>query len=130
MVCFRRRYRKPLAALVTACWLFALAVSVVHACGLDADFGQAPQPAAMTMSGQGDADDNTSPGCARFCADDFPLLAKVKLVQDQSGTQPLLISLLSVAPMPTSQATVASLSRSPDPPPVVALNTRFIRLAL
>jgi hypothetical protein len=110
--------------------LFALAVSVIHACGLDADFGEVPRAEAMTMSGQDGADDSTPPGCDQFCADNFPLLAKLKLVQDQSGAQPLLISLSSVAPMPTSEATVASLSRSPDPPPVVAVNIRFLRLAL
>jgi hypothetical protein len=130
MVCFRRRYRKPIAAVVTACWLFALAASVVHACGLDANLGQASLAQTMNMSGPGGDDDTAPPGCDQFCADDFPLLAKLKLVQDQSGTQPLLISLSSVEPMPTSEATVASLSRSPDPPPVVAVNIRFLRLAL
>jgi len=129
MLYFRRRYRKPLAAVAMACWMFALAVSVIHACGLDADLGQAPRAEAMTMNGQGDTG-STSSGCDQFCADDFPLLAKLKLVQDQASAQPLLVSLPSVAPMPTSQATVAFLSRSPDPPPVVAVNTRFIRLAL
>lgn len=130
MFCLRRRYRKPIAAFVAACWVFALAASVVHACGLDEDLGYANQAEAMSMAGGGKAHDCAQPGCREFCANDVSVVAKLKLVQDQASAQPLLISLPSVQPTPTSEATVGSLSRSPDPPPLVAVNIHFVRLAL
>src|SRR5215468_10696575 len=91
-----RRQRKPFAAVVMACWLFALFVSVAHACGFDADQSDATR--AMTMSSNGGSTENAPPGCDRFCADDLPVLAKIKSVQDQSSAQVLFISPLSVAP--------------------------------
>ena len=130
MIYLRPRYRKPLSAVIAACWLFALVVSVVHACGLDADLGYASQAMAMTMSGPGGADDGAPPGCAQFCAENLPLVAKLKLVQDQPSAQPMLNSSLAVEPLLTVVTPVASLLRSTDPPPAIAVYTRFVRLAL
>lgn len=128
MTCFHRRQRKTLAAMVVACWLFTLFVGVAHACGLDGDLGHTSPIEAMTKNGH--ADDGTPPACNQFCANDLPILAKIKLVQDQSSAQSLIISLLAVEPIITSGFPVASLFPSPDPPPGIAVNTHFVRLAL
>jgi hypothetical protein len=125
-----RRQRKPFTAVVMACWLFALFVSVAHACGFDADQSDATR--AMTMSSNGGGTENAPPGCDKFCADDLPVLAKIKSVQYQSSAQVLFISPLSVAPARVANSRAAMPLRSAHPPaPVVAsLNIRFVRLAL
>ena len=129
MSCIRARHRRPLAAAALACWLFALGVSIAHACGLDAYLGDANESQSMAMSGQG-GDESSTRGCQRFCADDVPLLAKIKLVQDQASAQPLLVSLRSIEPLVTSAAPTVSPWRAPQPPPGIAVSIRFVRLAL
>ena len=129
MSCIRARHRRPLAAAALACWLFALGVSIAHACGLDAYLGDANEIQSMAMSGQG-GDESSPPGCPRFCADDVPVLAKIKLVQDQAGAQPLLVSLDSIQPPVTAVPPPVSRSRAPQPPPGIAVTIRFVRLAL
>lgn len=123
-----RRQRKPFAAVVVACWLSALFVSVAHACSFDPDQSDATR--AMTMSSDGGGTDNAPPGCDKFCADDLPVLAKVKAVQDQSSAQALLISPLSVAPALVGNSRAATPLRSARPPATVSLNIRFVRLVL
>ena len=123
-----RRQRKPFTAVVMACWLFALFVSVAHACGFDADQSDATR--AMTMSSNGGGTENAPPGCDKFCADDLPVLAKIKSVQDQSSAQALLIFPLSVAPALVGNSRAAIPLRSAHPPEAVSLNIRFVRLAL
>jgi hypothetical protein len=68
MAYFRRRQQQRLAAMVMACWLFALLVSVAHACGFDASPSEMTHAEAMTVSGHGDADESTPSGCQQFCA--------------------------------------------------------------
>ena len=111
------------------CWLFALGVSIAHACGLDAYLSDANKVDAMAMSGQGDGDE-TPPGCQRFCADDVPVLPKIKLVQDQASAQPLLISLRSIEPLVAGAPPTIFPWRAPQPPPGIAASIRFVRLAL
>lgn len=130
MMHFHRRQRKPLAAMVIGCWLFALFVSVANACGFNADLAQTARAEAMAMSGQPDTDESGSPACKQFCADDLPVLAKIKLVQDQASAQALPVSPLSVAPVLAGGLNAVPPLRSRQPPPGIALNIRFVRLAL
>ena len=127
---FGKRRRKAFTPFILAFWLFAIYVSVVHACGLDENIGDASQGMAATMSSHDGSDDGASPACEKFCSDDFPVLAKVKAVQDPPTGQPLLVSALVGDSFRIAAAPVPSLLTSPDPPPGIAVNIRFVRLAL
>jgi len=128
---FSRRRRKWVAPLTLALWSFALFVGIVHACGLDQDLGH-QAPSRMMDVGIPDTshNDGTSPACEKFCADDFPLLAKVKAVQDPPTGQVLLgPGMVGESSRPIIPQ-VSSLFSSPRPPPGIDINTRFVRLAL
>src|SRR5829696_4421136 len=91
MALLRQHRRKVVATVTLGCWLFALFVGVVHACGLD---GTLSHPQASITASIADAvqgDDHVVPGCERFCADDVPVLAKVQSTNDQPSVQPLLL---------------------------------------
>ena len=126
---FRQRQRKTLAAIVVGYWLFAFFVGVAHACGIDEVLGESHALAVTVTDSQG-RDDDAAPGCHQFCADDLPMLAKLKTVQDAPTVQAFLVQALWVEPLLTGAAPIASLPHSPDPPPGIDINIRFVRLAL
>jgi hypothetical protein len=130
MVVFRKRRRKFITPFILGLWLFAIFVSVAHACGLDEDLEHAGLNVTANVSGHDGSDDGGSPSCDKFCADDFPLLAKLKVVQDPPTGQALLVPTLVGEPFQTAAAPVPSLLPSLDPPPGIAVNIRFVRLAL
>ena len=125
-----RRKRTGLAALCFAVWFFSFAVGAAHACGvLPVDHEHAAVSFALRASAE-PTDSNGDAACVKFCADDVPLVAKLTAVQDQPSGQALLLPALLSKPLLTGVAPVASLSHRPRPPPGIALNTRFVRLAL
>jgi len=71
-------------------WLFALLVSVAHACGLDEALAYADPSVAGQIGGH-DGSDAGSPACKEFCSDDSPLLAKLKTVQDPPTGQAVIV---------------------------------------
>jgi hypothetical protein len=129
-VVFCKRQRKALAPLVLALWLFALFVSVAHACGLDEHLSQMGQSEAAKVGGHDGSDDSASPTCDKFCSDDLPLLAKLKAVQDPPTGQALMGPPFVGELFQTPAAAVPSLLPSPGPPPGIAVYIRFVRLAL
>jgi hypothetical protein len=128
MALLSARQRKVLTSVTLGCWLFAFFVGVVHACGLDEDLGRSQRVVAASIDNQGD--DDARLGCERFCADNLPVLAKLQSVQDQPGGQTLLLLPFSDEPLLAGMASTPSLLHRPHPPPGIALNTRFVRLAL
>ena len=130
MVVFCKRQRRAMAPLVLAFWLFALFVSVAHACGLDDQLSHVGQSEAAKVAGHDTSDDGVSPACDKFCSDDLPVLAKLKAVQDPPTGQVLMGPPIVGESFQTTVAAVASLLLSPDPPPGIAVYIRFVRLAL
>jgi|SRR6266487_3201867 len=127
---FCKRRRKVIAPVVLALWSFAIFVSVAHACGLDERLGQAGGNNTVNAMANHGSDDGAVPNCDQFCADDIPLLAKLKAVQDSPTAQAMLVPALVGEVFQLIAAPVASLLPSPDPPRGIALHIRFIRLAL
>jgi hypothetical protein len=129
MALFNAHHRKALTSVALGCWLFAFFAGVVHACGLDGRPGHSQRVAAASIDGQCQGDDDAHPGCEQFCADNLPVLAK-QSVQDQPGGQALLVLPFVDKPLLARMASVPSPLHRPHPPPGIALNTRFVRLAL
>jgi len=130
MVIFCRRRRKAIAPWILAFWLFAIFVSVAHACGLDLDLEQVGGSVVAKVDVHDGSDDGVSRACEKFCSDDVPVPAKVKAVQDPPTVQSLLVPTLVGESFQIATAPVPSLLSSPDPPPGIAVNIRFVRLAL
>ena len=130
MVVFCKRQRNAIAPLVLAFWLFALFLSVAHACGLDEHLGHVGQSEAAKVGGHDRSDDGASPACDKFCSDDLAVLAKLKAVQDPPTGQALMGPPFVGESLQTTVAAVPSLLPSPDPPPGIAFYIRFVRLAL
>jgi hypothetical protein len=129
MSIFSRSRRKSTTPFVLALWLFALAASIAHACGLDEAFAQAGWGEHASVGRQAPGH-GALPACDRFCSDDIPLLKSLKAVEDS----PAGVAL--PAPASASSASVVAHPRTievrsgSDPPPDLAINTRFVRLAL
>src|SRR6266567_4540036 len=94
MVVFCKRQRKFITPFILALWLFAIVVSVAHACGLDENFGHADLNTSVNVSGHDGLHNGTCSSCDRFCANDFPVLAKLKAVQDPPTGQALLVPVV------------------------------------
>lgn len=128
---FNKSRRRAIAPFVLGLWILALATSMAHACGLADQFEHivvaSPVSAAAAHQAPGD---ETLPACDRFCADDMPLLSKLKSVEDSPAASavpvPALASSVWLPAPPRSSSAIAG----PDPPPGIAVNTRFVRLAL
>jgi len=129
MAVFGKRRRKDIAPFILAFWLFSLFVSVAHACGLDDNFDHNAPTEAAKIGGHG-LDEGASPGCEKFCSDDLPLLAKLRAVQDSPTGEVLTLAPFAANPFQVAVAPARSLLTSPDPPPGIAVNIRFVRLAL
>ena len=112
---FRHRRRRTLSTIVLACWLFAFFVGVAQACAMDRELGHAHGRAGAATVHQGQ-DGDAPPGCRQFCADDLPVLAKLKAVQDPPNEEPVLVTALLGAPRLADVTRVVSLLDSPDPP--------------
>lgn len=126
---FRRSSRKAIAPLVLALWIFALMASIAHGCGLDEVLRHSDARPPVTL-GHDDQRSDDCPACDQFCADDTPLQGKLKLVEDPSNSAALLVLTWSCfAPLVNGHL---HESRRPaaDLPPVIAINTRYVRLAL
>src|SRR6266581_2762812 len=91
MVVFGKRQRKAVTPFILALWLFAIFVSVAHACGLDEDRGSAARSEAASVGGHGGSGDGASHACEKFCSDDVPVLAKLKAVQDPPTGQAVMV---------------------------------------
>jgi hypothetical protein len=130
MVIFCKRRRKAIAPFVLAFWLFAIFVSVAHACGLDENLGQVGGSEVAKLGGHDGSNDGSLPSCDKFCAGDFPVLAKLKAVQDPPTGQALMAPAIAGESFQIAATPVPSLLPSPDPPPGIAVNIRFVRLAL
>ena len=124
-----RSRRKAMTPFVLALWLFALAASIAHACGLDDALGRASLGEQVSVGHQAPGD-GASPACDKFCADDTPLLKTLKAVEDSPAGVALLVPASeSGAPVVAYPRTIEVRSGS-NPPPDLAINTRFVRLAL
>ena len=130
MVVFCKRRQKAIAPLVLAFWLFAIFVSVAHACGLDDDLGHAGRSEAAKVGGHDGSGDGAFPACDKFCSEDLRVLGKLKAVQDPPAGQALHVPTLVGESFHTATAPVPLLLLSPDPPPGIDVNIRFVRLAL
>lgn len=130
MARFNAHQRKILTSVTLGCWVFALFVGVVHACGLDEALGHSQQMVSASIDSHGQGDDDAGTGCERFCADNLPVLAKLQMVQDQPGGQALISPLRVGEPLFARMTAATSRLDRPHPPPGIALNIRFVRLAL
>jgi hypothetical protein len=126
---FCKRQRKTIAPFILAFWLFALFVSIAHACGLDEHLSHVGQSEAAMVGGH-DGSDGAFPACDKFCSDDLPVLAKLKAVQDPPTGHALMEPPFVGESFQTAVAAVPSLLPSPEPPPGIAVYIRFVRLAL
>ena len=127
---FSKRRRKVIAPFILVFWLFAIFVSVAHACGLDDDLGHAGRTEAAEVGGHVGTEDGAFPACDKFCSDDLAVLAKLKAVQDPPTGQAFAVPHFVGGSFQTTIALVPALLPSPDPPPGIAVNIRFVRLAL
>lgn len=127
---FCKRRRKAIAPLVLTLWLFAIFVSIAHACGLDEGFAYGAQHQAVNVAGHDTSNDGAPPACAKFCSDDLPILAKIKAVQDPPTGQALMVPPFVGESFQTTVAPLPPLLPLSHPPPSIAVNTRFVRLAL
>ena len=131
MAVFNKSRRKAIAPVVLGVWIFALMTSIAHACGLLDQLErvgiQNPIPAVAAHESPGD---ETLPACDKFCADDIPLLTKLKAVEDSPTGSALVIAAPIAPAIWLASAESTSVVHGPDPPPAIAVNTRFVRLAL
>jgi len=130
MVFLSKRRRKGFTPFVMALWLFAIFVSVAHACGLQDSFRQSNPSEGVVCAGAASAHGETSPNCDKFCADALPLLTKLGAVQDPSMGDVVLTASVTRESFHACAAPILLPSPSPGPPPGIAVNTRFVRLAL
>lgn len=125
---FCKRRRKLVAPFVLVLWLVGLAVSVAHACGLDDYLLVTDYVPTTATVGHGHPCHGTSSACEKFCAEDLPLTAKLKAVQDFPAGEPLVPPVIGAR-----SAQLPRLSwRAPacGPPPSIPLSIRLVRLAL
>lgn len=127
---FNAHQRKVVASVALGCWLFAFLVGVVYACGPDEALGYSQQVVMASSENQAEGDEDAVPGCERFCSENMPVLAKLQAVQDQPEGQTLLFARFSGGSLLPPIASTPSTVHRLYPPPGIALNTRFVRLAL
>ena len=130
VVIFGKRRRKAITPLILAFWLFAIFVGVAHACGLAESLSHANRSEAAMVGGHHDSDGGAPSACGKFCRDDLPVLAKLKAVQDPPAGQALIVAPFVGESFQATVPPIPSLLLSPDPPPGIAVNIRFVRLAL
>jgi hypothetical protein len=127
---FRKRWQRFVAPFILASWLFAVFASVAQACGLDEDLASLVRGEAAQINGHGQSHDDPCPACDKFCADDLAVLAKIKAAEGPPTGQAILSPGAAGETFPISAAPVSSTVPPPAPPPGIAINVRFVRLAL
>ena len=127
---FSRTRRRSTTPFVLALWLFALAASIAHACGLGESFHQPSVIQPASVAAHQDPRDGALPPCDQFCADDTALLMKLKAVEDSPTGTVLLASVPGFDALLVASTRTSEPLPGPDPPPGIAINTRFVRLAL
>jgi hypothetical protein len=127
---FSKRRRKYIAPLTLVLWLFAVFVSIADACGLDRLIAGQGSPHATVGTATTTTDDPTAPACEQFCADDSPVQAKIKALQDPPSGQALLALAFTGPSLQTSVGSSATRPPCPDPPPGIEATILFLRLAL
>ena len=131
MAIFNKSRRRVIAPVVLGVWIFALMTSIAHTCGLlhQLEHVAVENPVAA-VAGHESRGGETLPACEKFCADDIPLLSKLKSVEDSpaASSVPLLVAFGSSVHLPAPAPSLPAVA-GPDPP-VIAINTRFVRLAL
>ena len=130
MVIFGKRRQKVIAPFVLAFWLFAIFVSVAHACGIDDALGHSGWSEAAKMGGHDEPHKGALPACDKFCSDDLAVLAKLKAVQDPPAGPAIHVTTLVGESFHAATASVRLVLLSPDPPPGINVNIHFVRLAL
>lgn len=133
MTRYRRFRRNVLTSVALGSWLFAVLVSAAHACGigdLHGGHGSLVPPRAAQSHANGAERPAALSACLPFCAEVAPAVASRACHApqvDQPATVATSPSYLGLAPR---IATAAAVLDRPDPPPGIALYTRFLRLAL
>jgi hypothetical protein len=131
MVFLSKRRRKGFTAFAMVLWLFAIFVSVAHACGLQVSFRQSNLSEDVVRAGAASSSHGeTSPNCDKLCADALPLPTKLSAVQDPSMGDVVLTVSVARESFHASAASILLPSPSLGPPLGIAVNTRFVRLAL
>jgi len=128
---FNKSRRRALAPLLLGLWIFALVTSMAHACGLVVQLHHAAvaNPISVLLDHQ-EQGDESAPACDQFCADGIPLLSKLKSAEGSPATSAVLVLALAFSTCsPAVQWSLSSVG-GPDPPPAIAINTRFVRLVL
>jgi hypothetical protein len=127
---FNKSRRRAIAPFVLGLWLFALVSSMAHACGLVDEPENAGLNSTPATVAHEQGSDDTLSACGQFCADDIPLPSKIKSVEDSPAASAFLVnaSFLRLC-LPASREPMTAVA-GPDPPPAIAVNTRFVRLAL
>jgi len=130
MAIFNKSRRRVIAPVVLGVWIFALMTSIAHACGLLHQLEHvAVENPVVAVAGHESPGDETLLACEKFCADDIPLLSKLKSVEDSpAASVPLVVAFGSSVHLPAPASSSPAIA-GPDPP-VIAINTRFVRLAL
>jgi len=128
---FNKSRRRAIAPFVLGLWVLALATSMAHACGLVEQFEHAglASPVSTAAAHQAPGEE-TLPACEQFCADDIPLLSKLKSVEDSPAASAVLVPALASRVWLPAPLRSSSAVAGPAPPPGIAVNTRFVRLAL
>ena len=126
---FPKSLRRGIASLALGLWIFALSVSIAHACGVPDALNHVELPAPSTVPA-GHAGDESSPACDQFCADAFPALPKLKVLEDGPASQTAFAAIPGVLYAAADSSRAEPPPRGIAPPPALAINTRFVRLAL
>jgi hypothetical protein len=109
--------------------MLALSASIAHACGVLDALNHVDRPAPSAIHA-GHAGDDSSPACEQFCADDFPVLSKLKVLEDGPASQKAIAAVPGLLPAAADSSRAEPPPRGILPPPALAVNTRFVRLAL
>lgn len=111
-------------------WLFAFALGVAHACVGGELFAFDPHPPHAAVPAGTPLGEDANPACAKFCADDIPVVAKVKAAQDFAGDlAPPLAFAVRPAATPAESPLEQAVAHAPARPGV-PLRLRFLRLTL
>lgn len=127
---FYKRRRRSIALVILASWLFAIFASVANACGVDENLTHSVAGHAAQVGGHDRSGHGASPACDKFCADDLAVLAKVKAVADPPAGEALVAPAVVGQAFPIAAAPVFSAVPATGPLPPLAVNIRFVRLAL
>lgn len=124
-----RRRKTLLASAILGAWVFGLFVGIAHACGWDGVTAMRHVAVAAGALAE-PSPDGAPPGCAKFCNDDLPLVAKVQSVQDSPTGHPPVLAGHQAFGLATHAAPAVRPVMAAHPPPDVPVSIRFLRLTL